>query len=56
MIIKNWTIINNKVLGEIYGNPEFEDGEFVRTSEIKELNGNIVITQNNTYLLEIKEA
>ncbi len=53
MKLENWYIIGNCCFGEVYGNPKFEDGTFVRTSTIKEYNKerSILQTKNSTYEL-----
>lgn len=58
-ILKNYTIqfdMYNKPIyafGQVFNNPKFEDGTFVRTSEIKKYFPNEkIITLNSIYILE----
>lgn len=37
--------------GKVYGHPKHKDGKLIRTSNIKEVRGNVVVTQNNEYVL-----
>lgn len=56
MKLSKWFIINNMVWGEVSGNPKFKDGTFVHTSEIVDITGNILKTNNSTYTLLDKES
>jgi hypothetical protein len=49
--LENWFIIGNKAYGNVYGNPAFEDGELVRTSDIISSEDGVVTTKNSTYVL-----
>ena len=43
--------MGNKLVGNIYGHPKFEDGSFIITSEIVHMNGEIATTRNSKYVL-----
>ena len=51
MRLENWWIINDCAWGNIYNNPKFADGDFVRTSPIKEQFPTRIVTANSEYLL-----
>lgn len=58
-ILRNYTIqfdMYNKpvyAFGQVFNNPKFKDGSWVRTSKIKEYIPNEkIITLNSTYILE----
>lgn len=50
-ILKDATLVYGVVYGEIYedSRKRWPDGTVVRTSLVKEVKGDIVITQNTTY-------
>ena len=63
-ILKNWSVrgrtlnpyaapetLRYVLCGEVYGHPDFKDGEFVTTSSIRENIMNYVSTQNTVYEL-----
>lgn len=64
--IENWAVVRAwadyyqapevspfQISGQVYGHPNerHEDGKVCVTSIVKEVNGSIVTTQNNTYIL-----
>ncbi len=51
MRLENWFVAGEVLFGNVYNNPNFIEGEFVRTSLIRELTSEKVITKNSTYIL-----
>lgn len=53
MRLENWYLVPelNRVFGNVYNNPNFEDGDRVRTSPVVSIEGDILKTQNSTYKL-----
>jgi hypothetical protein len=56
MKIVNWGVTGNSICGEVYGNPSFNDGDFVVTSAIskvvREDEQTVCYTRNSRYVLE----
>jgi hypothetical protein len=56
MKIVNWGVTGNSICGEVYGNPNFNDGDFVVTSAIskvvREDSQTVCYTRNSRYVLE----
>jgi hypothetical protein len=51
MRLENWYVDNNRLIGNVYGNPKFVDGDIVQTSKINHWAKNAVRTLNSTYVL-----
>jgi hypothetical protein len=51
MKLENWYVCGKSICGDVYGNPLFEDGTFVRTSAVQSVNMTYVNTLNSTYEL-----
>lgn len=55
--IDQWIVLHGHLFGNVYGHPEFKDGDFVRTSGVLNLptalleRGCTVETTNTLYLL-----
>ena len=56
MRLENWYIVGNAAFGNVYGNPLFDDGEFVRTSAVKSVEGDTLTTRNSIYKLGKEES
>lgn len=56
MKIVNWGVTGNSICGEVYGNPNFNDGDYVVTSAVSKVvreDGQLVCyTRNSRYVLE----
>jgi hypothetical protein len=56
MKIVNWGVTGNSICGEVYGNPNFDDGDFVVTSAIskvvREDGQTVCYTRGSRYVLE----
>lgn len=52
MEIKNWAKVNwdsfYMIVGNVYGNPNFKDGTYIRTSPVMSMEDNIVITASGS--------
>lgn len=57
MKLENWKFLdcwgNEVCFGNVYGNPKFTDGQFIRTSKVtlKDLENKIITSLNSTYEL-----
>jgi hypothetical protein len=51
MRLENWRVDGDRVRGQVYGNPKFDEGEMVITSPIQLIDGNRLKTLNSTYVL-----
>jgi hypothetical protein len=51
MRLEAWSIFDDRVRGEVFCNPKFNDGEMVITSPIQSIDGNRLKTLNSTYVL-----
>ena len=61
--IENWYLVSNadgdksavsvayRLRGDVYGHPQYKDGERITTSEISALDGNIVQCKSRVYYL-----
>ncbi len=61
--LENWSVVSfcdeytapeckkYNLFGNVYNHPRFENGDFIYTSYIKEVNGKIVQTYNTEYTL-----
>ena len=60
MKIENWGITGNSLCGNVYGNPNFNDGDFVVTSaisKVEKLDGIVqVYTRNSVYELGVVDS
>lgn len=52
-ILKNWSIVEDHLVGAVYGDTNWKDGEIIRTSPIKNMDFETreVTTRNTVYLL-----
>lgn len=54
--IKNWRLVEVRrqfIIGEVFGNPKFPDGEAIRTSDVvRWIDDNTAETLNTVYTLE----
>lgn len=53
--LQDWILLQDKrIYGKCYGNPKFQDGEYVTTSPVTYQDSNIIITRSgSTYQLGI---
>lgn len=51
MRLENWYRFGNVMHGNIYNNPNFDDGKIVSTSKIISVKGNVLTTKNSIYIL-----
>jgi hypothetical protein len=49
MNLENWYLCGSSICGDVYGNPKFEDGMFIRTSTVQSVDEFSVNTLNSTY-------
>lgn len=49
MKLENWYKSGKLVWGNVYGNPKFEDGTWVHTSNVLKVEGRTIKTMNSTY-------
>lgn len=56
MKIVNWGVTGNSICGEVYGNPNFNDGDYVVTSAVskvvREDEQLVCYTRNSRYVLD----
>jgi hypothetical protein len=55
MILENWYVLGQCIVGEVYSNPLFEDGTFIRTSTVQSVSLTSVKTLNSTYRLGVPD-
>lgn len=46
--LTNWYIVGERAYGNVFNNPSFPDGTFIRTSDIKESDGLTIKTQSGS--------
>ncbi len=61
--LENWAIVHDddpylapelrkqKLHGQCFGHPRFEDGEAITTSSIQSIDGEVIVTRNTRYVL-----
>jgi len=55
--IEQWCIVDNRLVGKVYGHPVGKDGSKIQSTEIlvKHFEKNIVETKNTIYMLGVEE-
>ena len=54
--IENWIIINNRVWGNVFNHPDYDDGTLIQTSAIQTNIENVVVTKNSIYILGVRKS
>ena len=49
--IENWYVLGDRLYGEVNDHPNFNRGDFVKTSAILDRNEGLVVTKNTIYEL-----